>query len=46
MNIVRDVATMEHPAEHFGRYGGHAEIVYENVRVPATRCSAARARAS
>ena len=26
---------MEHPAEHFGRYGGHAEIVYEDVRVPA-----------
>src|SRR5690242_18297656 len=35
VNIVRDVATMEHPIEHFGRYGGHAEIVYENVRVPA-----------
>ena len=34
VNIVRDVATMEHPQEHFGRYGGHAEIVYENVRVP------------
>jgi acyl-CoA dehydrogenase len=34
VNIVRDVATMEHPAEHFGRYGGHAEIVYDNVRVP------------
>ena len=35
VNIVRDIPTMEHPAEHFGRYGGHAEIVYENVRVPA-----------
>ncbi|HEY6889977.1 MAG TPA: acyl-CoA dehydrogenase family protein [Solirubrobacter sp.] len=35
VNIVRDIATMEHPAEHFGRYGGHAEIVYENVRIPA-----------
>jgi acyl-CoA dehydrogenase len=35
VNIVRDIATMEHPAEHFGRYGGHAEIVYDNVRVPA-----------
>ena len=34
VNIVRDVATMEHPQEHFGRYGGHAEIVYDNVRVP------------
>ncbi len=35
VNIVRDIATMEHPAEHFGRYGGHAEIYYEDVRVPA-----------
>jgi acyl-CoA dehydrogenase len=34
VSIVRDIATMEHPAEHFGRYGGHAEIVYEDVRVP------------
>jgi acyl-CoA dehydrogenase len=34
VNIVRDVATMENPQEHYGRYGGHAEIVYENVRVP------------
>ena len=34
VNIVRDVATMEKPVEHFGRYGGHAEIVYDNVRVP------------
>ena len=35
VNIVRDIPTMEHPAEHFGRYGGHAEIVYDDVRVPA-----------
>jgi acyl-CoA dehydrogenase len=35
VNIVRDVATMEHPADTFGRYGNHAEILYENVRVPA-----------
>ena len=34
VRIVRDVATMEQPAEHFGRIGGHAEIVYEDVRVP------------
>ena len=34
VRILRDVATMEHPAEHFGRVGGHAEIVYEGVRVP------------
>ena len=35
VDIVRDVPTMEHPAESFGRYGGHAEIRYEDVRVPA-----------
>jgi acyl-CoA dehydrogenase len=33
--IIRDVATMEHPWESFGRYGNHAEIVYDNVRIPA-----------
>jgi acyl-CoA dehydrogenase len=35
VNIVRDVATMEHPYDSFGRYGNHAEIRYESVRVPA-----------
>jgi acyl-CoA dehydrogenase len=35
VSIVRDVATMEHPAETFGKYGNHAEIAYEDVRVPA-----------
>jgi acyl-CoA dehydrogenase len=34
VTIVRDVPTMEQPAEHFGRLGGHAEIRYEAVRVP------------
>ena len=34
VRILRDVPTMEHPAEHFGRLGAHAEIVYEGVRVP------------
>ncbi len=34
VNIIRDVATMEHPYESFGRYGNHAEIRYEDVRVP------------
>src|SRR5262245_11346745 len=34
VRIVRDVPTMEHPIEHFGRYGGHSEIFYEDVRVP------------
>jgi acyl-CoA dehydrogenase len=33
VNVVRDVATMEHPWESFGRYGNHAEITYEDVRV-------------
>jgi acyl-CoA dehydrogenase len=35
VNILRDVATMEHPEGGFGKLGGHAEIKYENVRVPA-----------
>ncbi|HVP02534.1 MAG TPA: acyl-CoA dehydrogenase family protein [Solirubrobacteraceae bacterium] len=34
VNILRDVATMEHPQESFGKLGGHAEIRYEGVRVP------------
>ena len=42
MKILRDVPTMEHPYEHFGRYGGHAEIVYEDVRVPADALLGAR----
>jgi acyl-CoA dehydrogenase len=35
VNVVRDVATMEHPYDSFGHYGNHAEILYEDVRVPA-----------
>jgi acyl-CoA dehydrogenase len=35
VNVVRDVPTMEHPAPSFGKLGGHAEIRYEDVRVPA-----------
>ncbi len=34
VNIIRDVSTMEHPQQEFGRLGGHAEIVYDEVRVP------------
>ena len=34
VTIVRDIATMEHPYEHYGRIGGHSEILYEDVRVP------------
>ncbi len=37
VNILRDVPTMEHPEGHdLGVYGGHAEILYEDARVPAT----------
>ncbi|MGI8558582.1 MAG: acyl-CoA dehydrogenase family protein [Solirubrobacteraceae bacterium] len=35
VNILRDVGTMEHPQSDYGRYGGHAEILYEGVRVGA-----------
>jgi len=35
VEIVRDVPTMEHPSEQFGGYGGHAEILYDGVRVRA-----------
>jgi len=34
VRILRDIPTMEHPEEHFGRLGGHSEIVYEDVRIP------------
>ena len=34
VNILRDVTTMEHPQDEYGKYGGHAEIRYEDVRVP------------
>jgi len=35
VHVLRDVPTMAHPAEHTGRPGGHAEILYRDVRVPA-----------
>ncbi|HEX8123933.1 MAG TPA: acyl-CoA dehydrogenase family protein [Solirubrobacteraceae bacterium] len=35
VNILRDVPTMEHPQDEYGKYGGHAEILYEDVRIPA-----------
>jgi len=35
VTIVRDIGTMEHPIEgSFGKLGNHAEIRYEDVRVP------------
>jgi acyl-CoA dehydrogenase len=42
VEIMRDVATMEHPWESFGRYGNHAEIRYEDVSVPAEALLGAR----
>src|SRR5204862_1808648 len=35
VDIVRDVATMEHPYDSWAKYGNHAEIHYRDVRVPA-----------
>jgi len=35
VTVLRDVPTMEHPWEGFAKYGNHAEILYEDVRVPA-----------
>ena len=34
VNIVRDIPTMEHPAGPSPAHGGHAEILYEAVRLP------------
>jgi acyl-CoA dehydrogenase len=42
IEIVRDVATMEHPHQSFGQYGNHAEIRYQDVRVPAQALLGAR----
>ena len=44
VEIVRDVPTMEHPWEHFGAYGGHAEIRYDGVRVGADALLGRRGR--
>jgi acyl-CoA dehydrogenase len=42
VQILRDVPTMEHPWESFGRYGNHAEVRYEDVRVPVDALLGAR----
>jgi acyl-CoA dehydrogenase len=34
VKVVRDIGTMEHPHGSFGKLGNHAEILYEDVRVP------------
>jgi len=35
VTIVRDVGSMDDPVVTYGRFGNHAEITYEDVRVPA-----------
>jgi len=34
LTMIRDVPTMEHPEDRFGFFGGHTEILYEDVRIP------------
>jgi acyl-CoA dehydrogenase len=34
VNVLRDVPTMEDPHHVTGQFGGHSEIIYDNVRVP------------
>ena len=34
VTILRDVGAMDHPEVTFGQFGNHAEILYEDVRVP------------
>ncbi len=35
VTILRDVGSMDDPEVTYGRFGNHAEILYEDVRVPA-----------
>jgi len=35
VTIVRDVGSMDDPSVTYGRFGNHAEVTYEDVRVPA-----------
>jgi acyl-CoA dehydrogenase len=35
LTVVRDIPTMEHPEESFGRFGNHAEVTLRGVRVGA-----------
>jgi acyl-CoA dehydrogenase len=34
VRILRDVPTIEHPWESYGVFGNHAEVLYEDVRMP------------
>ncbi|MCG7633278.1 acyl-CoA dehydrogenase family protein [Gordonia McavH-238-E] len=44
VRVLRDVSTMEDPEPHFGRFGAHSEILYEDVRVPAANLVGERGR--
>jgi acyl-CoA dehydrogenase len=35
VSILRDVGAMDHPDVVYGQFGNHAEILYQDVRVPA-----------
>ncbi|MGC2167745.1 MAG: acyl-CoA dehydrogenase family protein [Acidimicrobiales bacterium] len=35
VTILRDVGAMDHPDVVYGQFGNHAEILYQDVRVPA-----------
>jgi acyl-CoA dehydrogenase len=35
VKILRDVGAMDDPQVEYGRFGNHAEILYEDVRIPA-----------
>ena len=39
VTIVRDVASMDDPEVSYGKFGNHAEIIYDEVRVPAANLS-------
>jgi acyl-CoA dehydrogenase len=34
VHILRDIPTMEHPTVHHNQYPSHAEMMFDNVRVP------------
>ncbi len=34
VNILRDVGAMDDPQVVYGRFGNHAEIIYDDVRIP------------
>jgi acyl-CoA dehydrogenase len=36
LQVLRDIPTMAEPDARFGEFGNHAEVIYDNVRVPAS----------